>query len=55
MGNPQRVDEIVFSLSKQKGGGFGGRKYDMVLFYMKDGCGKGRESKRRVVREVSLG
>ena len=38
-----------------RGGGFGGRKYDMVLVYMKDGCGQGRESERRAVRKVSLG
>ena len=55
MGNPQHVDDIVFSQGKQKEVVFGERKYDMVLVYMKDGCGRGRERKTRVVREVSSG
>jgi len=30
---------------------FGERKYDMIWVYRKDGCGRVKERKRRVVKE----
>ena len=49
MGNPQRVDKIVFLQGKREEVVLGGRMYDMVSVYMKDRCGRVKKRKRREV------